>query len=101
VGAQVKVDGTLQPDGSISADRVEVQSGSGGGGGETSFKGIIQSMPPSGLIGDWQVAGITVHVFASTEIRQDKGQAVVGAQVEVKGVIQPDGSYNANRVEVQ
>jgi len=103
IGALVKVDGTLQPDGSVTADRVEVQSAGGGGGGgsETSFKGTIQSLPPSSLIGDWRVAGIIVHVFGSTEIRQDKGQAVVGAQVEVKGVIQPDGSYNANRVEVQ
>jgi subtilisin family serine protease len=103
VGAQVKVDGTLQPDGSVTASRVEVQSAGGGGGGgsETSFKGTIQSLPSGGLIGDWRVGGILVHVFGSTEIRQDKGQAVVGAQVEVKGVVQPDGSYNANRVEVQ
>lgn len=104
VGAQVEVTGTTQSDGSTNAARVEVESGSGGGGGgggETSFQGVIQSLPQSGFIGDWLVAGKVVHVFSSTEIRQDKGPAVVGAQVEVKGTLQQDGSYNASRVEVR
>lgn len=101
VGAQVEVRGTTQPDGSTVATRVEVMSGGGGGGGsETSFQGIVQSMPSSGPVGNWRVAGVMVHVFSSTEIRQDKGTAAVGAQVEVRGITQPDGSYNATRVEV-
>jgi hypothetical protein len=58
-------------------------------------------MPSSGFVGDWRVAGVTVHVSSSTEIRQDKGSAVVGAEVEVKGITQSDGSVNASRVEVQ
>lgn len=97
VGAQVEVRGTTQPDGSTNATRIEVRSG---GTGETSFQGTVQSMPASGFLGDWIVSGITVHAFASTEIRQDKGPAVVGAQVEVRGTVQPDGSYNASRIEV-
>jgi hypothetical protein len=75
--------------------------GGSGGGGETSFQGAIESLPNGGFIGDWRVAGRTVHVSAATEIRQDKGPAVVGAQVEVKGTTQPDGSTNATRVEVR
>ena len=75
-------------------------SGGGGGGGETSFQGTIQSLPNGGFIGDWRVAGRTVHVSAATEIRQEKGPAVVGAQVEVRGTTQADGSTNATRVEV-
>jgi hypothetical protein len=71
-----------------------------GGGGETSFQGAIESLPNAGFIGDWRVGGRTVHVSAATEIRQDNGPAVVGAQVEVKGTTQPDGSTNATRVEV-
>jgi hypothetical protein len=74
--------------------------GGGGGGGETSFQGAIESLPNSGFIGDWRVAGHTVHVSAATEIRQDNGPAVVGAQVEVKGTTQADGSTSATRVEV-
>jgi hypothetical protein len=72
----------------------------GGGGGETSFQGAIESLPNGGFIGDWRVAGRTVHVSAATEIRQEKGPVVVGAQVEVKGTTQADGSTNATRVEV-
>jgi subtilisin family serine protease len=75
--------------------------GGGGGGGETSFEGAIESLPGGGLIGDWRVAGRTVHVSAATEIRQDHGPAVVGAQVEVRGTRQPDGSTNATRIEVR
>lgn len=100
VGAQVEVRGLLQPDGSTNATRVEVLSAGGESGGETSFTGTIQSMPSGGFVGDWRVAGVTVHVSSSTEIRQDKGSAAVGAQVEVKGTAQPDGSHNASRIEV-
>lgn len=73
----------------------------GGGGGETRFEGAIESLPGGGLIGDWRVAGRTVHVSSATEIRQDDGPAVVGAQVEVRGTPLPDGSTNATRIEVR
>ncbi len=74
--------------------------GGSGDGSETSFQGAIESLPAAGLIGDWRVAGHTVHVSASTEIRQNNGPAIVSAQVEVKGATQQDGSTNATRVEV-
>ena len=74
--------------------------GGGHGGGETSFQGAIESLPAAGFIGDWRVSGRTVHVTASTEIRQDHGTAVIGAQVEVRGSTQSDGSTNATRIEV-
>jgi Subtilase family/Domain of unknown function (DUF5666) len=74
--------------------------GGGGGGASTSFQGAIESLPVGGLIGDWRVSGHTVHVSASTEIRQDKGPVAVGAQVEVNGTTQTDGSTNAARVDV-
>jgi hypothetical protein len=73
----------------------------GGGAGETRFEGTIESVPGAGLFGDWIISGRTVHVSQSTEIRQDKGPAVVGAQVEVRGMTQPDGSVNAYRIEVR
>lgn len=91
--------------GSFQAGGDDFGGGSGGGGddgggGETSFEGAIESLPGGGFIGDWRVGGRTVHVSAATEIRQDNGPAVVGAQVEVRGTTQPDGSTNATRVEV-
>ena len=66
-----------------------------------AFKEQFRASRRAGFVGDWVVSGKTVHVFSSTEIRQDKGPAVVGAPVEVKGTLQQDGSYNASRVEVR
>ena len=89
--------------GTFQAGGDDFGGGGGGddGGGETSFEGAIESLPQGGLIGDWRVAGRTVHVSSSTEIDQDDGPAVIGAQVEVKGTTLPDGSTNATRVEVR
>jgi hypothetical protein len=103
IGAQVEVRGTTQQDGSLAATRVEVlssQGGGGGGGEEARFTGVIEALPPTGFIGVWRVAGHTVNVSSSSELRQDKGPAVVGAEVEVRGTNQPDGSVNATRIEV-
>jgi len=91
---QAVVRGTFQAGGD------DFGGGSGHGGGETSFQGAIESLPAGGFIGDWRVAGRTVHVTASTEISQDHGAAVIGAQVEVRGSTQSDGSTNATRIEV-
>ena len=96
--SRIVLDGTFQ---SGSEDVGGGDGGSGGGGGgETSFTGVIGSLPSGSLIGDWQVSGRTVHVSTSTDLRQDKGAAQLGAQVEVRGVPQSDGSVNASRVEV-
>ena len=87
--------------GTFQAGGDDFGGGGGGGSGETRFEGAIESLPSVGLIGEWRVGGRTVHVSAGTEIRQDHGAAVVGAQVEVRGNSQPDGSINATRIEVR
>jgi hypothetical protein len=86
--------------GAFQAGGDDFGGGSGHGGGESSFQGTIESLPAGGFIGDWRVAGRTVHVTAATDIRQDHGAAVIGAQVEVRGSTQSDGSTNATRIEV-
>jgi hypothetical protein len=86
--------------GTFQAGGDDFGGGPGGGDGETSFQGAIESLPAGGFIGDWRVGGHTVHVSAATEIRQDNGAAVVGAEVEVRGTTPADGSTNATRVEV-
>ena len=94
---QVVLSGTFQAGGN---DFGGGGNGGGGDGGGNSFQGAIESLPAGGLIGDWRVSGHTVHITASTEIRQDKGAVAVGAEVEVTGTTQSDGSTNAARVEV-
>jgi Domain of unknown function (DUF5666) len=99
-GAFAEVEGAQLPDGSMSATKIEIESNVAGGDGRDELHGVIQQVP-AGIIGDWVVSGRTVHVTASTFIDQEHGAVVVGALVEVNGVLQPDGSINATKIEVK
>jgi len=102
VGALVSVEGVQRADGSIDATKIEVLSNPAGGDGRNELEGVIQSLPnTAGFIGDWMVSGRTVHVTASTVIDQEHGPVAVGAQVEVKGTLNADGSLTASRIEVK
>ena len=68
---------------------------------ETELYGVVVSLPASGLVGDWKVGRVTVHVSNSTVIDQTAGPVVVGAHVEVEGTRQGDGSMNAAKIEVK
>src|SRR6266446_4547148 len=66
------------------------------------FTGIVSSLPNTqGFIGDWIVAGRTLHVTSATRIEQENGSPAVGKIVEVEGVLQMDGSVNATEIEVK
>ena len=102
VGAMVRVEGIVQADGSINAKEVEVRSGAGSpppAGNYVKFYGMVATKPGSGTVGVWQIGGRTVNVSSSTII--DNGPAVVGSNVEVKGIAQSDGSVNAVKIEVK
>jgi cytoskeletal protein CcmA (bactofilin family) len=72
-----------------------------GNGDEAELHGVVESLPASGLVGDWTVSGTVVHVTDATEINQDDAPAAVGANVEVKGTQESDGSITADEVEVK
>ena len=98
VGSKVGIRGSLQSDGSINAVKIKVKDHSG----QFEFKGAIESLPAAAnLIGDWSVSGLTIHVFASTQIERKYGMVMVGSFVEVHGLRQSDGSINATEVEVK
>lgn len=101
VGAFVEVEGAMQGDGVFLASEIEVKSNVEGGDGRDELKGTIESLPSSGLIGDWTVSGRTVHVSDSTKINQEHGAVAVGAQVEIHGQLRTDGSLDARRIEVK
>ncbi len=106
VGAYVEVEGIPQTDGSIIATKIEVKSHSATGGGSdsegyTKFYGIVESLPASGLIGDWVVSGRTVHVDAATRIDQEHGTVQPGVRVEVKGIQNADTTVTAYKIEVK
>lgn len=72
----------------------------GSGDAQVELKGVVQAAPATGLIGDWKVAGRTIHATAATVFDQSEGKIGVGAQVEVKGNAEADGSVTATRFEV-
>jgi len=70
--------------------------------GYIKFIGVVRGLPGNNtLIGDWQVGGRVVHVFAETEIDQEKGRVRIGALVEVEGRLLRDRTVNAKRIEVK
>jgi hypothetical protein len=97
VGAFVEVEGTLRPDGSVDAIKIETEDEDD----EFKFLGVIQSLPSSGLIGDWVVGGRVVHVSNSTRIKMEHGVVGLGVLVEVKGQLRTDGSVDAREIEVE
>jgi hypothetical protein len=103
VGALVEVKGRLLVDGSVDARKIETeeQDDDDDDDDEFKFRGVIQSLPPSGLIGDWVVGGRTVHVTSSTRIKMEHGVIALGALVEVKGRLLEDGTVDARKIEVE
>ena len=68
---------------------------------DVRFTGTIQSLPSGTLIGNWTVSGRTVVVSTSTIVDQSNGPAVVGATVLVEGLLQSNGSINAQSIDVK
>jgi hypothetical protein len=93
VTAVVAVLAALVPAAAASAD--------GGNDYESHLTGVVESLPASGLVGDWVVSGTTVHVTDATEIDQEDASVAVGATVEVEGVTETDGSITATKVEAK
>jgi type 1 fimbria pilin len=70
------------------------------GTGDAFLSGVVESLPSSGLIGDWMVNGTVVHVTDQTQIDQEEAQVTVGAMVEVQGTANTDGSISAWEISV-
>jgi DNA-binding transcriptional regulator of glucitol operon len=100
-GAAVEVRGNQRPDGSVDAGAIEVKSAKSARSRYAKVYGTIDDMPSSGFVGTWVVSGRTVTVTARTLVKQELGQAVFGALVEVKGRAQADGAIEAVEIEVK
>jgi len=100
VGATAAVMGFLESDSSIDAKYIAIFP-VGPTAGTIDFVGTVQSLPGTAdLTGDWTVGSRTVHVTSATTIDQHVGAPVVGALVEVKGMLESDGSVDAATIEV-
>lgn len=100
-GVNVSVAGYLLENNSVAATRIESRPGSGGQFGYIEFIGEVTKLPDaSNYVGDWTVAGRTVHVSRRTLLQREMATIAAGATVEVNGVELPDGSVDASLIEV-
>lgn len=101
VGGKVEIEGALQADGSsvqasvVKTEDAELERE------DNVFFGTVQALPASGLIGTWQVGGLTVLVTDTTRVETEGADPVVGSTVRVEGVQQADASFLASDIEVQ
>lgn len=97
IGSRVAVKGTRAGENTVNASRIEVQHPPAGG---VELMGFVLKLPEGGLVGDWKVNDVTVHVTGDTTIDQTHGAVAVGALVKVRGARADDRSVNATRIEV-
>ena len=97
VGQRVKVKALLQQDGSLLAREVEnkggLQKDEDDDSSKVRLEGIFQGVDADG---NWLINGAKVSVDPLTRL---EGSPAPGQLVEVKGVLQPDGSILAVKVE--
>ena len=102
VGRRVEVRGLLQPDGSVTATEIEVDDTPDDDINDFQFRGRVEALPStSGFIGDWVIAGRTVHVTSDTFIQTVHGPVAVGVPVKVIGRVLPDGTIAARKVQTE
>ena len=105
----MEVEGYRDADSIVVAEEIEVRSSSGGcdgedgddDAGELEFYGVIQSLPPDGLLGAWLIGGRTVLVGSFTEIDLDGLPAAVGVCVEAEGFLLNGGVIQAESSETE
>ncbi len=101
LGATVHVVGELATDGSVDATAIQVKMPPPGAPGTVALCGVVTTLPPAGIIGDWRVGGTTVHVVAATVVDQREGGVAIGVAARVRGAAEGDGSMTAAEVKVQ
>jgi len=99
----VHVNGYLLADGSVNATKIESRTPRSEGERRSfiEFIGAVTKLPETAnYVGDWTVAGRTVHVAERTLVRRERATVAAGATVEINGAELPDGSVDAKFIEV-
>ena len=93
LGILVKVEGTLQQDGTILAHEIKVVSSENAQyAGMVELTGTLENQ--DGMI--WTVGGVIVELTETTEIL---GTPEIGATIKVEGMLQENGSILASQVK--
>ncbi len=61
-------------------------------GGGSDWRGLVETMPATGFVGDWVIGGRAFSVNGASEIKQEAGPLQVGSCAKVK--YQVDGATN-------
>jgi hypothetical protein len=114
IGSPAKAEGVVNDDGSIAAEEVEVgiDEEDDDDGAEVEFHGVVQATncPSSITVRRTGDVDVLVNILETTEIEIESGEdesagscadLVEGLEVEVEGELLPDGSVNAEEVEVE
>lgn len=103
LGSFVRIVGTLRTDGSIDARMIQVKRSDNMGHSVNFFElfGTVQMTPSSGIVGDYQISGLTVHTTSSTHFAPAGQTIAVGARVKVVGTLRSDGSLDATAIVVE
>lgn len=64
------------------------------------FRGVVQTMPEKGYIGQWKIDGKTVYVTEETKIKEKHGKPTIGSYVEVEGLTF-EGKFVAYEIEIK
>lgn len=70
------------------------------GGTEGELYGVLQSFP-AGLVGSWNIGGMTFVATANTEFEQERGAFAVGATVKVHFTVDSSGANLAREIETK
>lgn len=105
VGVTIEVKGYLLDNGQVNATKIEGRVPAIVSNVVTrsfiEFIGDVTELPTTAnFVGDWKVAGRTVHVKQRTLVRRERAAVTVGATVEIYGVELPDGTIDAKFIEV-
>ncbi|HYY97058.1 MAG TPA: DUF5666 domain-containing protein [Pyrinomonadaceae bacterium] len=63
--------------------------------------GTVESLPSSGLTGDWRISGLVVRTTSATSYAPKNRTLTAGSRVKVVGRLLPDGTLEADRVVIQ
>jgi hypothetical protein len=63
------------------------------------FYGVVEVLPPGGLVGEWVISGVPVLATPATKLKFTHWPPFVGAWVKVEGFYDSHGSYVARSIK--
>ncbi len=93
--------GGLRTDGTINALRIEVRQPNDFNKKNNFFElfGTVQNRPTGGVVGDWMISNVIVHVSSATQFNDEHGSRIaIGDKVVVVGTQRTDLTLDAVRI---